>query len=384
MGQSKKKVFVECSALVTDHLSGVGHVLQALLQAWPDSDADSEYELQLLVAYDQRSKLAALNLGHSIQTIPLPDKAVRALRKFNLFPPMDIVFGKGTYIFPNYWNRPTVRSRVNTFVYDMGFITHPEFVESRNRRFLASNVARWVNRSDRVVTDSLYVKGEIIEQLHVEDKKVMVIYNAAVAEDLSMTRNQVDGTKGRYGITGDYLLFVSNIEPRKNLSRLVAAYRALPPSLTKKYKLILIGADGWGNEQILRDITDAQQDGLDIIKVRQFVPDSDLPALYTGATALVHPALYEGFGMTPLEAMAYGTPVAVSDIPAVREVVGDAGIYFDAEDTQAMSAKIKLVLEDETLRKKLSEAGRQRARQFTWDKSVTKLLQCIEELETNV
>jgi len=385
--QTHTKVYVEASVLTADHVSGVGHVLLNTLQHWyGDTGKRAVCEPVLLVPYDKLGKIKSFAFagddGFKVRTIPIPDKIFRALRKFNLLPPLDVLFGKGVYIFPNYWNWPVVRSKSITYVYDLGFVTHPEFVSPRNRHFLASHIATWLKRSDLVITDSKFVEGELETAYSAIIKQIAVVYNGVDIKEDIPTKEEVASAKERYGITGEYVLFVSNIEPRKNINSLIAAYQMMSQELKKVYSLVLVGSDGWMNEPILDAIANAQKAGAHVLKVKKFVPDADLALLYSGATLLVHPALYEGFGMTPLEAMCHGVPVAVADNSAIPEVVGDAGVYFNAQDVPSIANAMTSVLEDESLRRKLSVAGNKRARLFTWDKAVEQLIDCIERVTT--
>jgi alpha-1,3-rhamnosyl/mannosyltransferase len=239
-------------------------------------------------------------------------------------------------------------------------------------------MASWLGRSTHVITVSKHAKQEIASAYNVAAQKISVIYNGVSRENV--TDDDIARVKTTYQLPDNYLLYVGNIEPRKNLSRLIAAYCLLPKRLQQQHPLVIVGGDGWNNQTILDDITKAQNGGAPVIKVQQFVPDADLPALYQAATALVHPALYEGFGMTPLEAMAQGTPVIAANNSSLPEVVGDAGLYVNATDTRDISAKIKVLLEDAALQQKLHTAGLARAKQFSWANTVADLARCIQNL----
>jgi len=266
-------------------------------------------------------------------------------------------------------------------VYDVGFLVHPEFVEPQNQRFLASHIGRWLRRTDGVLTISDHAKAEIVEHCQLDPSRVHVIYNGVDTAPYANTRkDQIAAVKAKHDIQGDYLLFVGNIEPRKNITRLIEAYTQLPEEQRDRYELLLVGGDGWNNQPILRAIAAAQQKGFRIRKLPTFVSNKELPALYAGATVLTSPSLYEGFGMTPLEAMAAGTPVVVGDNSSLPEVVGEAGLYSDATDAGDISAKIKLLLQDADLRHDLSRRGKKRARSFPWAHTVRQLGHVMERL----
>src|SRR5215213_1635514 len=322
-----QKIFIEASVLCERHISGIGRTVQQILQTWADDkELRRSFEPVLVVPFDLRARLEALSLPFAAKYLPFPSKLLRALRRFDLVPPLDLVLGQGIYLFPNYWNWRLARSRSLTYVYDVGFLVHPEFVEPQNQRFLASHIGRWLRRTDGVLTISDHAKAEIVEHCQLDPSRVHVIYNGVDTAPYANTRkDQIAAVKAKHDIQGDYLLFVGNIEPRKNMTRLIEAYTQLPEEQRDRYELLLVGGDGWNNQPILRAIAAAQQKGFRIRKLPTFVSNKELPALYAGATVLTSPSLYEGFGMTPLEAMAAGTPVVVGDNSSLPEVVGEAG-----------------------------------------------------------
>ena len=182
-----------------------------------------------------------------------------------------------------------------------------------------------------------------------------------------------------HSLAPGYILYVGNIEPRKNISTLIDAYMQLSSAFRQDRPLVLVGSAGWKNESVLARIAAAQLKGFDIRHITKFISEEALYQIYASAAVLVHPALYEGFGMTPLEAMAAGTPTIVANNSSLPEVVGDASLLIDALDAADISAKIKEVVQDEEVRRKLIENGRQRVRQFTWQRSASELLDTVEE-----
>ena len=365
--------------MTTKHLSGVGHVLLATLRAW---NPKGDFEIFLVVPYDKKATLAKWELPFSVKTLPLPDRVFRALKKFNLFPWMDIFIGKGTYIFPNYWNWPVLRSKVVTYVHDLGHITHPEFLEAKNRKFLSRHAFSLIKRSDRIVAVSAFTRDELVSTYPDLKDRICVVHNGIDLELFSPASDKaIAEVKERYDMTGKYILYVGNIEPRKNITALLDAYERLSPQTRKTYALLLVGADGWHNEEIFSRIKTLQGQGMNVRKMERFVPDEDLPALYSGASLLALTSTYEGFGITPLEAMATKTPVIVSDIAPLREVVGDAGIYVNPNDLDDISDKIETLLTDSSVQGHLRDAGYIRAQQFSWNRSVGELTDCLSQLK---
>lgn len=375
---AKTRLIVETSP-VLGKMSGIGHNTLELIRHLYDSAGTETVDVVLAVPFDrvgELKKIAPQNC--KIKKIPIPIVIYNLLGRFNMLPPLDIFLGKGVYLFPNYRNTRLIFSKSLTYIYDASFILFPEFVSPKNKRYLIKNINRWANRADQILTISKSAKKEICEHLHIADSKVTIVYCGV---DTNIYKHQpnkeIQRVKNKYKISGDYLLYIGNIEPRKNLACLIKAHRQVAdkhPGL----KLVIVGGDGWQNEEINKEISRSQALDYPVIKPSAYVPNEDLPALYSGAMMLVHPALHEGFGISLLQAMACGTPVIAADNSSMPEVVGDAGLYVDAGSVDDISKKILIYYEDEKLRIKNIEKGLKRARLFSWDTSAKKILAMVE------
>ncbi|MEJ7845358.1 MAG: glycosyltransferase family 1 protein [Acidimicrobiales bacterium] len=239
---------------------------------------------------------------------------------------------------------------------------------ARSERWLSRRAhADLAERSSRILCVSPYVATQVVELLDVDAARVTVVPNG-LADRFRVTPATFH--PGRPAATADlgvepgrYLLHVGAITRRKNLVALVAAVAALPPAVVPA--LVLAGPDGLGAEAVRAEV---DRLGLaDRVRFAGYVPDDALPGLVAGAAALVHPSLGEGFGLTPLEAMAAGTPVVVAGAGSLPGVVGDAGVVVgDVTDGDAWAAAIASLLADDERRAALVTAGRSRAATFTW------------------
>lgn len=178
----------------------------------------------------------------------------------------------------------------------------------------------------------------------------------------------------RVGIDGPYVLGVGTLEPRKNLPRLIEAFATLPEAVRAGRRLVLVGATGWNTDDTLASI--AQH--ADVVRALGHVAEDDLPALYRGADLMACPSLYEGFGLPVLEAMAAGAPVLTSDRSSLPEVAGDAAVLVDPTDTAAIRAGLHRALGDERLRTRLAARGRERARDFSWERCARETIAVLE------
>lgn len=243
-------------------------------------------------------------------------------------------------------------------VHDLAFLRLPQYFTIRGLRFHERGLQLARAEAAAIICPSQFIAGELISEgfdpgrVHVahhgiDDPPPTV--DATVAEVLD-----------RYDLSAPFVLFVGTLEPRKGLETLIEGYLALRRT-RRDVSLVLVGARGWGHLP-----------RLDRPGVRRLgaVPDHDLDALYRAAAVLAYPSEYEGFGLPVIEAMARGCPVVTSSVTSLPEVVGDAGRVVDPKDPDALARALGEVIEDEATHAAMREAGRRRARTFTWSASV--------------
>ena len=277
--------------------------------------------------------------------------------------------------FFNFIVPPRISGKVITTVHDMTHVRFPETVNKRNLRRLQEGLDRSIERSEIIMTNSEFSKGEIMALCGVPDEKIRVIYPAP---SVSGGMCDKDRLFRRFGITGPYLLYVGSIEPRKNLARLLQAYQRLRDRQETAHQLVLCGGRGWNNEQIYATLEKLPNKS-DVL-ITGYVSEEEKNALLANADIFVFPSLYEGFGVPPLEAMHWGTPVVCSNAASLPEVVGDAACYVDPLSVESIAEGIEQVLTDRDYARRLVEAGKVRCCRFDWDTSARKLKQIYTEL----
>ncbi|MDX2776411.1 glycosyltransferase family 1 protein [Streptomyces caniscabiei] len=379
----KKRIFIDAGPIAEKNRSGVGHVAYKMVdELASDMSFTKTHDIVLIVAFNKVHLIEKeLRDKVSIKRIFIPGRIMNGMVRFNVFPPMDVFIGKGIYLFFNFKNWPLFFSKSITYIHDVYFKVNPDHIEPRNRDLLERNLGRFIERTNLVVAVSEHAKSEIERFYPGAAGKTHVIYNAIDAEIFrprSGDEQQVVAKK--YDLTPKkYFLFLSNIEPRKNILPMLDAYRQFADNVGKDIPLILIGGMGWNNDQIIQKITALNSEGYNVLRPRSYVPDDDLPALLSGAIALVHPAVYEGFGMPILEAIACGTPVIIGNNSSIPEVVGpDFNAYVDVTDAHDIGARmIELYERPAALDSRLKE----RAALFTWTKAKEKLIGLIEGME---
>ncbi len=189
---------------------------------------------------------------------------------------------------------------------------------------------------------------------------------------------QVSAVRKKYQLPSQYVLYVGNIEPRKNLTRLVLAWESVCSAGSCEIPLVLVGRRAWLYRETLRVIRASRQTRR--IHLTGYVAEEDLPALYSGARLLAYPSLFEGFGLPVLEAMACGIPVLASDIKPLREVAEGAALLVDPTDPRALGEALRTLVEDEVLRSSLRERGFQVASRYSWENTARETLSAYAEV----
>ena len=197
---------------------------------------------------------------------------------------------------------------------------------------------------------------------------MIVTYNAVNEKFKVLDEKSLDinGLKGKFNIgVSPYILTVGNLQPRKNLPRLIEAFTKWKKERPNNTKLVIVGKKAWLYSDILKA---AGVDSENVI-LTDYVTDDDLIRLYNGADAFIYPSFFEGFGIPPLEAMACGTPVAVANATSLPEVVGDAGLYFDPFNVDDIKETISKLMDDKKLKEDMIVKGLKRKDSFRWKDS---------------
>ncbi len=229
-----------------------------------------------------------------------------------------------------------------------------------------------LDRSKSVVTNSQATKDDLIRFFKIKDEKIHPIHIAFDEQRFKPSHGQ---EAKRKFVLDRYFLYVGNILPHKNLALLIEAFRRA--ALGAEYHLVIVGHQDRRYFPFLRD--SIKRNSLkDRVVFLDYVANSDLPLLMSHAEALVLPSFFEGFGLTPLEAMACGCPVVASDLPSVREVCADAIKYFNPNDPDELGGILKNISRDVHLRFSLKEKGLERSKCFSWGKCAINLINVIE------
>jgi glycosyltransferase involved in cell wall biosynthesis len=280
---------------------------------------------------------------------------------------------------PNNTGPLAVRRQVCT-LHDLIPLDHPEWFSRRFAAWYKWLLPRLAKQVRHIITVSEFTKQRAVELLRVPPEKVTVILHGVDERFRPQPEESVVEMRRALGIDcSSYLLYVGNLEPRKNLHRLLRAWEIAQRSVPREIELVVSGAKG--SSLVFERVSLGKIPPR--VRFTGYVPDEHLPALYTGSLALVYPSLYEGFGLPPLEAMACGTLVVTSSNTSLPEVVGDAATLVDAEDVHSIADGILRVVNNNGRRSAIRQTGFERVKDFTWERTARETLQVLRDQEQN-
>lgn len=303
--------------------------------------------------------------GHGnsvIRTFPLPPTVADYIWNRLHIIPIEWLISKVDVFHSSDWTQPPTKAYKVTTIHDLvplrfPEISHPKIVAAHKARL------KWVKKEvDKVIAVSEFTKKEIVDLLDINPSKIAVIHEAPDPTLRVSNKEEVIRIKEKFGISGDYLLVVG-ADPRKNIPTIIQAYSRVRRHMTGT-DLVIAGKPWWS-------IPDTEG-----VKILGHVKREELASLYSGAQALVYTSLYEGFGLPILEAMQVGCPVVTSNISSMPEVAGNAAVLVDPTKPEEIAEGIKKALLD---RKKWSERGRKRAREFSWEKTAEQTLKVYKQ-----
>ena len=275
------------------------------------------------------------------------------------------------YHEPNYIPLPCDLPTVVT-VHDLSALLHPEWHPADRAAAFERRFRAGLRRTSHVLTDSDFVRAEIINTLNVPPERVTRTYMGVRPDLRPLPEAEVAAALQRLGLPPRYLLYLGTLEPRKNVLTLLRAYCGLPDPVRERFPLVLVGGWGW-NAADVADFLDREGRARGVRHVG-YLADEYLPVLYNGARALVFPSLYEGFGLPPVEMLACGGAVLASTAGAVAETAGAAAHLIDALDEDGWRLAMQRVAEEDEWWRELRAGAVEAARPFTWERCAAETL----------
>lgn len=373
MSSNRLKIGIDISQIVYTG-SGVARFTQGLVNAILQYDTSNEWIFffsSLRQKLDVSLKNSIKDKGHTLITYPFPPTLL-SLANNNLHSISHIL--PTTYSLPpqtdwfitSDWTEPKLPCKKATIVHDLVVHRFPETVHPTILKTQLKRLKIVSKESDLIFADSESTASDLKEIYDVSGSRIKVNYPGVshVTDDKTRpTKEIID----KYDLHKPYILTVGKQEPRKNLEKLISAFK----KTTTTAQLVIVGSHGWGDKHVAGHSHD--------IKFLGFVPDEDLTQLYRNASFFVYPSLYEGFGYPVIESMLAGCPVATSNNSSLGEIAGDAAIVFNPHREDEISNAIQKLFDNEQLRKELAKKGTERAKLYTWERYYNKLITELEK-----
>jgi glycosyltransferase involved in cell wall biosynthesis len=353
------------------HLTGNEVYIRNLLSHFARLDRDSEF-FAYLSKPDAFDQVPARFRKFSVSANPF--------RRLGFDLPLRLKRDRPELLHVQYTGPLFTRVPLVVSVHDVSFLEHPQYFTRFRSTQLRLTVKRTVEAAARVLTPSHFSRDAILRHYSIDERKVVVVPNAASPVFRPVERHAAAATVERkFGINDPFVLMVGDLQPRKNHIGLLKAFEsviAARPQL--RHHLVFVGKETWSSKELHRAVEKSAV--ADRVHFTGFVDDQDLVYFYGACDLFVFPSFYEGFGLPILEAMACGRAVACSNVTAMPEVADGAGILFDPRSTADMARAISDVLLDQELRARLERLGVQRAAQFSWDLAARLTLQVYYEV----
>lgn len=352
----------------------------------PDSTPD-EYKLFYNSYHNLEDRLGKWRSDNfSLISTHWPNKIFNYfLEKILAYPKLDKVLNGVELFWSPHFNFSSFSKSKNLkkiiTVHDLSFLRYPEFF-SRRKNFWhkALNVKKILKESDRIIAVSNNTKNDLVEVLNINPDKIKVIYSGNNLTKREISLSEKEELLNRFKLSGRLILYLGNIEPRKNIKGLIESYnnlRAENPEF-KDLKLVLAGAKAWKNKEIFKSYNDSKFK--DDIYFLGYISKSDKEILYSISSVFVYPSYYEGFGFPVLEAMTYGLPVICSNISSLPEIVADAAITINPYNNSEIETALKLILSDESLRSSYITKGYEREKLFNWNKTASEYIEEFKKI----
>jgi len=347
--------------------TGVGHytfeVARALAVAQPQEEFQVVSQIPFVAAAIESTVATPGNLAFIHHPVNAVTKHWWALglplyMRRNSF---DLFHGTN-YDVPLWGGVPTVLT-----IHDLSLFLYAETHEERRVKRARRRLPIMVRLATRIIVPTESVRSEVCEHFSVDTKKVVVIPEAPRRCFHPVRPESAREVLSRFGIEDSFVLYVGAIEPRKNLITLVRAMEELYTATTLRPQLVIAGPKGWLSDDLFAHVATSLIK--DRIVLTGYLGDDSLRALYSTCSVMCYPALYEGAGLPPLEAMACGAPVITSDARAVVEMTGDGAMSVAAMDHRGLAQSIVKLLSTASEREALVQRGLKRAAQFTWERA---------------
>ncbi len=367
------KIGIDASRAAYKQKTGTEYYSYNLIKNLAKIDKENEYILYSRILLPKG--LYNLPENFKSQVIYLPRFWTQIRLSFKMFThPPDLLF------IPSHTIPVIHPKKVVVTCHDVGFRNYPSSYSKFQLWHLEFTTKLAVRWAEKIIAVSKSTKRDLINIYGAQPEQVEVIYEGFTSELYHPieNKNKIKQVLGKYNIPEKYILFIGRLEERKNIPRLVEAFNLLKKEKKIEHKLVLVGKKGYKFEQIF-DTINKLKIGDEVI-LPGYIPEEDLPYIFSGPELFTFPSLYEGFGIPILEAMACGIPVLSSNISSMPEVAGEAAILVNPLNPKEISKAIYQIITDRNLRNSLIEKGLAQCKKFSWQKCAQETLEVLQEV----
>ncbi|MBI3366484.1 glycosyltransferase family 4 protein [Candidatus Roizmanbacteria bacterium] len=368
------KIGIDISQIVHDG-TGVARFTNGLLLSILEYDKKNEWTFffsSLRKNLDSSLEQKILSKGHNLIKWKLPPTLLSFLwndlhRFSSLLPTPYFLLSNFDWFITSDWTEPPLHEvKKMTIVHDLTFLRYPETVNEKIIKTQEKRLQHVKKESKIIFADSHSTKKDLIELLHIEEKRIVVDYPGV--EIIRPSTSHIKKTLKKYNLKNKkFILTVGKLEPRKNFERLIHAFKRIEK---KDIKLVIVGPKGWQRNNLTID----QSSNITFLG---FVPDVELYSLYSSCLLFVYPSIWEGFGYPIIEAMKSRAPVTCSNTSSIKEIADRAALFFDPTNINEMTQCINELSQNKTLRKGLIKKGIETSKIFSWKNYYDKLISSL-------
>ena len=371
------RIAVNARFLLHNKLEGFGIVTDEVMQRMSRTHPEDKFDFY----FDRKYHPRFVQQPNIIPHVYPPPTRLPILMRWWLNQPVrkNVVRNKADVFFSPDGFIPLGMSvpKVSMF-HDIAYLHHPEYLQTRIRKFYDRWVPRYMAYTTHIITVSEFSKKEIIEGYHVPADKITVVYNGITDGYKPLNEVQQAEARRQYTQGRPYFVYLGALHPRKNVLTLVKAFEQFKSNASSDIQLILAGRNAWHNNELFEAIE--KSPFKKEIHLPGYVPTEQATSLVASAVAMIYPSLYEGFGLPLVEAMACGVPVIASNASSLPEVAGGAALLFEPMDVNQLSLHMQAIASDVSMRNEFIRLGVERSKLFSWDRTAEQIYAVLEKV----
>jgi glycosyltransferase involved in cell wall biosynthesis len=375
------RIAVNTRFLLSDHLEGCGYFLYEIFKRITQNHPEHEFIFIFDRPYDQRFIFSS-NVTPVVAGPPARHPILWKLWYDIRIPSVLKRYKADVFVSCDGYCSLSTAIPQCLVVHDLAFLHFPGLIPKTQQLYMKRYTPRFIDKAAVTVTVSDFSKKDIISQYKTDADKIVIVHNAAKEQFHPASEKEKEETKDRYTEGKDYFVYVGSIHPRKNLINLLKAFSVFKKKQKSSLKLIIAGRLAWKYNSFVESLKTYKY--RDDVILTGYLPEDELARIIGSAYALVYPSLWEGFGVPVLEAMRCDVPVITSLGSAMQEIASNAALYADPENYNDIADKMMLLYKDESLRSALIQKGREKEKEYSWDRSGEQMWECIEETRYKV